>query len=61
MFENVPDMAIASDTTIFRTLVSELEAAGYAVHTALLRSCDHGVPQLRQRLFLVALADRNPI
>ncbi|MYB11107.1 MAG: DNA (cytosine-5-)-methyltransferase [Acidimicrobiia bacterium] len=57
LFENVPDMAIASDTTIFRTLVSELEAAGYAVHTALLRSCEYRVPQLRQRLFLVALAE----
>ena len=57
LFENVPDMAIASDTTIFRSLVSELEAAGYAVHTVLLRSCDHGVPQLRRRLFLVALAE----
>ena len=56
LFENVPDLAIAANTTIFRTLVSELEAEGYAVHTALLRSCDHGVPQFRQRLFLVALA-----
>ena len=52
-------MAIAADTTIVRTLVSELEAAGYAVHTALLRSCDHGVPQIRQRFFLVALAGRG--
>ena len=58
LLENVPDMAIASDTTIVRTLVSELEAEGYAVHTALLRACDYGVPQLRQRFFLVALADR---
>lgn len=58
LLENVPDMAIAADTTIVRTLVSELEAAGYAVHTALLRSCDHGVPQIRQRFFLVALAER---
>ena len=56
LLENVPDMAIASDTTIVRTLVSELEAEGYAVHGALLRACDHGVPQLRQRFFLVALA-----
>ena len=58
LLENVPDMAIAADTTIVRTLVSELEAAGYAVHTALLRSCDYGVPQIRQRFFLVALAER---
>lgn len=57
LLENVPDMAISSDSTIVRTLVSELEAGGYGVHTAILRSCDHGVPQLRQRFFLVALAD----
>lgn len=57
LLENVPDMAIASDSTIIRTLVSELEANGYAVHTALLRACDHGVPQLRQRFFLVALTE----
>ncbi len=56
LLENVPDMAVASDTAILRTLVSELEAEGYAVHTALLRACDHGVPQLRNRFFLVALA-----
>ena len=57
LLENVPDMAISSDSTIVRTLVSDLEAAGYGVHTAILRSCDHGVPQIRQRFFLVALAD----
>ena len=57
LLENVPDMAVAADTTIVRALVSELEAAGYAVHTALLRSCDHGIPQIRQRFFLVALAE----
>ena len=57
LLENVPDMAVAADTTIVRALVSELETAGYAVHTALLRSCDHGIPQIRQRFFLVALAE----
>ena len=57
LLENVPDMAIASDTAIVRTLVGELESEGYAVHTALLRASDHGVPQVRQRFFLVALAD----
>lgn len=57
LLENVPHMATAADTTIVRTLVSELEADGYAVHTALLRACDHSVPQFRQRFFLVALAD----
>ena len=56
LFENVPDMAIAADTSIVRRLVSELEAEGYAVHTVLLHAYEHGVPQFRQRFFLVALA-----
>ena len=57
VFENVPDMAIAADTTIVRRLVSELETDGYAVHTVLLHAYEHGVPQFRQRFFLVALAE----
>ena len=56
LLENVPGMAIASDTTIVRSLVSELETADYAVHTALLHAYEQGVPQFRQRFFLVALA-----
>ena len=56
LLENVPDMAIGSDTAIVRTLVAALEAEGYAVNTALVRACDLGVPQVRQRFFFVALA-----
>ena len=56
LLENVPDMATSTDTTIVRSLIGELEANGYSVHTTLLRSCDHGVPQIRQRFLLVALA-----
>lgn len=57
LLENVPDMATATDTTIVRSLVGGLEANGYSVHTTLLRARDHGVPQIRQRFMLVALAD----
>lgn len=57
LMENVPDMAIGADTSIVRTIVTELEADGYAVHTAILHASEHGIPQFRQRLFLVALAD----
>ncbi len=59
MLENVPDMAIAADTSIVRKLIAELEEDSYAVHTTLLHARDHGVPQLRQRFFLVALAGRT--
>jgi DNA (cytosine-5)-methyltransferase 1 len=56
MLENVPDMAIGADTTILRSMVRRLEAEGYGVHTALLHAWEHGVPQHRQRFFLVALS-----
>lgn len=57
LMENVPDMAIGKDSTIVRTVVGALEAAGYSVHTRLLHAVEHGVPQFRQRFILVALAD----
>lgn len=57
LLENVPDMALAPDTAIVRSLVSELEVGGYAVHTAVLRAGDYGVPQLRRRFLMVALSD----
>jgi DNA (cytosine-5)-methyltransferase 1 len=57
LLENVPEMAIGGDMEIIRTLVAALEGEGYAVHTKVLKAVEHGVPQFRQRLFLVALAD----
>lgn len=57
LLENVPEMAIGDDMEIIRTLVAELEAAGYGVHTRILKAVEHGIPQFRQRLFLVAMAD----
>ena len=57
LLENVPDMAVAPDTVIVRSLVAALEREGYAVHTAVLSAGDYGVPQLRQRFLMVALAN----
>lgn len=59
LLENVPEMAIGGDMEILRTLVDSLEREGYAVHTRILKAVEHGVPQFRQRLFLVALADHG--
>ena len=53
--ENVPDLALADDMLLLRTIVDELESSGYGVHTRIVSAQDHGVPQLRQRLILVAL------
>lgn len=57
IMENVPDMALDREMFILRTAVEELEQLGYAVQERVVDSRDHGVPQFRQRLLLVALRD----
>lgn len=57
LMENVPDMALDRDMWILRTMVDELEELGYAVKERVVATADYGVPQHRQRLILVALAD----
>ncbi len=58
IMENVPDMALDREMFIFRSIVHELEAEGYAVHTRIMNTSQYGVPQFRQRLIIVALAGR---
>lgn len=58
LMENVPDMALDREMFILRTMVHELENLGYAVREKVVEARRYGVPQHRQRLILVALADR---
>ena len=53
MFENVRGM-LYRNKTYFQTIVSELQALDYVVEHKLIRAVDHGVPQNRERLFVVA-------
>ncbi|MEE8600786.1 DNA (cytosine-5-)-methyltransferase [Euzebya tangerina] len=57
MMENVPDMALDRDMLVVRTMTEELEQLGYSVHWRLVDTFLYGVPQFRQRLILIALAD----
>jgi len=57
LVENVPDMAFGRDGVVLRSLVSDLEALGYNVHTRVLASDAYGVPQHRQRAFTVAFRE----
>jgi len=57
LMENVPDMALDHGMWILRSMVDELEGLGYSVHERVVSTSDYGVPQLRQRFFLVALRD----
>ena len=55
LMENVPDLASGENSIIFREIVDALENAGYDVHTRVLPSWQYGVPQHRQRLFIVGV------
>lgn len=55
----VPDPRHAGRT--WRRFLHTLEALGYTVEHRILCAADHGAPTTRERLFLVARRDGNPI
>lgn len=57
LMENVPDMALDRDMLILRSMADELEELGYSVETRVVDAWRYGVPQHRQRLIMVALAE----
>lgn len=52
MFENVRGM-LYKNKSYFSEIVSLIQALGYVVEWRLLKSVHYGVPQLRERLFVV--------
>ena len=58
IMENVPDMALDREMFILRSMTEELERMGYSVSARVIDSWRYGVPQMRQRLLLVALKER---
>lgn len=57
LMENVPDMALDRDMQILRTMVDLFESMDYSVSARVLDTSRYEVPQFRQRLILVALAN----
>lgn len=47
--------------TTWRRFLGQLQSLGYAVEHRVLRACDFGAPTSRERLFLVARRDGEPI
>lgn len=45
----------------FRKWVGQLRAEGYQVEWRVLRACDYGAPTTRERLFVIARCDGDPI
>jgi len=61
IMENVPNIARArtrSGEKVIRIISSEFEKLGYFVYTSILSASDYGVPQMRQRFFLIASKDK---
>lgn len=58
LVENVPDIMNFGGRNVPEEIAASLAALGYKVKYTLLNSAFYGVPQLRERLFLVAIDER---
>lgn len=58
LVENVPEF---SEWALFPAWCSALQALGYALAPQVVDAADHGVPQHRRRLFIVASRSRAPL
>ncbi len=54
MMENVPDILHYGGHNVVQEIVEALDAIGYDARYSLINSAFHGVPQMRDRVFLLA-------
>jgi DNA (cytosine-5)-methyltransferase 1 len=57
IMENVKGMLTLGKGEAFRQIKQDFEAAGYRVYHKLVNARDYGVPQLRERVFLVGVRE----
>jgi len=57
MLENVRNLTAHDNGNTFRTIKKLLEALGYHVYAKVLNALDYGVPQKRERIFIVGFLD----
>jgi DNA (cytosine-5)-methyltransferase 1 len=55
IMENVPGMLVGKHQTLLQQLKTQFKAAGYITREEILNAADFGVPQKRQRLFLIGV------
>jgi DNA (cytosine-5)-methyltransferase 1 len=60
LFENVASLAYAPNRTYLDTFVRMARKAGYSVAWQILNAAEYGVPQKRERLFIVGLKNGTP-
>lgn len=61
VMENVPGLLLYHKGAVARAICKEFERIGYHVVPMILLAADHGVPQLRRRLFFVGNNTNQPI
>lgn len=59
VLENVRNLMTHDKGKTYKVIRDELEARGYSVYAKLINSHDYGVPQIRNRVFLVCFLDNN--
>ena len=57
ILENVKGMMTLGKGEVFKQILEDFNATGYRIYTRLLNSRDYGVPQTRERVFLVGVRE----
>lgn len=60
LLENVRNLTAHDKGNTFRIIREHLEALGYHVYAKVLNALDYGVPQKRERIFIVGFLDDVP-
>lgn len=55
LMENVPVVASARNQSSWRSWLNFLESKGYSNYAQIMNACDYGVPQSRERMFMVSI------
>jgi len=55
LMENVPDILNHGGHNIVQEMVEALDVMGYVARYSLINSAHHGVPQMRDRVFMIAI------
>ena len=59
-FENVAGIAMGDSLIVFNDFIKQIESYGYHTYWKIVNSWDLGVPQERERVYMVAISDNVP-